>query len=134
MKRLFQTLSTILTFCLITAESFAEENPGTQIDLERISSVGKPSHPSRAPKFISLSLKIVYDANNNTLVFYDEDEDFVTYSIYNEENGCVMQGVCCFDEDGLCSDYIGTLQYGTYYITVQINGIEFWGTFEVKQQ
>lgn len=132
MKRFFQILSVVSAFSLIIAESYAEGSSGTPIELEKNHYGGTHDGPSRAPGVTSLSLTIEYDVCNSTLVFYDKNGDSVTYCIYNDESMCMMQGMCCFDEEGLYSAYIGALQSGTYCIAVQINGVEFWGTFEIK--
>lgn len=138
MKRLFQILSAISAFCLTTEVSFADENSGaqsgTQIELRSSFPASSNTGPSRMPSKYPLALSIIYDASSGTFVFCDKNGDSVTYCIYNDDNECVMQGVCRFDEDGLYSAYLGALLHGTYYITVQINGIEYWGTFEIKEQ
>ena len=131
MKRLLQILSTVLAFSLITANSFADENSRTQIELRNQIPDSGNTGPSRMPGKHPVALSIIHDASSGTLVFCDENGDCVTYCIYNEGNEYVMQGMCCFDEEGLYSAYIGALQSGTYCIAVQINGVEFWGTFEI---
>ena len=133
MKRLFQILSTVLAFSLITAKVFADENSRTQIELRNhIPDTGNTG-PSRMPGKHPLALSIIYDASSGTLVFCDENGDGVTYCIYNDESVCLMQGTCCFDEEGLYLAYIGVLQSGTYCIAVQINGVEYHGTFEIEE-
>lgn len=131
MKRLFLILSVTLAFCTFTQESIANIVSGYQISLRRHIPIGGATKPSKAPGYMYAEIELTYDEYNNELHFYDENEDVVFFSIYNNDGDCFCQDTCDFDDEHSFSVSLN-LNAGQYTIIVQINGVDYFGAFYVE--
>ena len=128
MKKFISILIAMLTFCTLTSEDVAE-NLGAPISLRVRHPIGGATRPSKSPANFLTSLEVVYDSDDDFLYFYDEKDDTVSFFIYNDENVCVSQGACNFNESHSYSMSLG-LGTGSYTIIVLINGVEYCGNFD----
>lgn len=131
MKRLFLILSVTLTLCTFTQESIANVVTGYQISLRRHPPISGATKPSKAPGYMYAEIELTYDEYNNELHFYDENEDVVFFSIYNNDGDCICQDTCDFDDEHSFSVSLNQ-NAGQYTIIVQINGVDYFGAFYVE--
>lgn len=132
MKRLFFILSVVLTLGMLTLESSANVTNETQISLRRHPPIGGATKPSKAPVPTYAPIVLTYDELNNKLNFYDENNDIVSFCVYNNVDDSVLHEICDFDENHSYSTSLD-LNAGSYTIIVQINGIEYFGTFDIEE-
>lgn len=119
-----------ISFCMYALEGSAM-NDSIQIALRRDYPIKDFPGPSRVPSKSPLALQVIFDEDSNTLLFYDEHEDNVTYLIYNEEGAYVMEGVCAFDGNHLHETSLEGLNAGVYTIVVRVNNIEYTGLLDI---
>lgn len=89
---------------------------------------GNPK-PSKAPAYISLS--VFLDEETKQLIITDTSNRVYTYSIYNENEEIISQGLLdCASNENLYID-LGNFQSGTYYIAIFDDSVTYIGAFEL---
>lgn len=122
----------LLAFCMFSSTMNAKMSENAPITLRRYHPIGGATRPSKAPENNILSLEVRFDESYNVLYFYDEDNNDVSYSIYNSEGSLMTFDVCYFNENNFYSKMV-SLQSGTYIIVVFINDVEYHGSIEVNK-
>ena len=88
--------------------------------------------PSRSPEtnidsIISVSLSESLDS----LLLYSPSEGTCSYNIYNEYEQEVNNGSVMFSELGEASIYLGSLDEGTYTISLEVDSLVYEGEFQI---
>lgn len=122
----------LLVFCMFSSTMNAKMSENAPITLRRYHPIGGATRPSKAPAINSLSLELTLDESSKVLYFYDEDNNNVSYSIYDYEGYLIMHDVCNFNENHSYSNSV-SLDFGTYTIIVLINDIEYIGIIDINE-
>lgn len=127
------TKLTAIVFALLMQCTFtyAHTTEVTPIDLTRKNNqkVDLTPPPARVPSRNNPSLSIIYDEENQNLVFNNENCLEVTYSVIDGENNVLYQGSFT---GRFYSANISFAPSGLYTIEVTCNGVTYEGYFEVE--
>ena len=89
--------------------------------------------PSRSPETNIESIISVYLSESlDSLLLYSPSEGTCSYNIYNEYEQEVNNGSVMFSELGEASIYLGTLDEGTYTISLELGGLVYEGEFDIN--
>lgn len=132
MKRFIKIFSFALVLSLFFTNAYTAVVNGTQISLRRSYPVGGVTRPSRCPAQTTSPVEVFLDYYNGVVTFVGNNDDTVSFFIYDDEGVCVSQGACSFDENHSYSISL-CLEKGTYTIVVLINDVEYYGVFDVEE-
>jgi hypothetical protein len=132
MKKFIKVLSIALVLSLGVVNANADGGNGTKIKLKRTYPIGGAIRPTRCPALTNCPVEVFLDLSSGIMTFVGNNEDEVSFIIYNEDGDVETFGTCVFDNDGEFSTSIGALQDGIYELVVLVNGVEYFGDFEVE--
>lgn len=132
MKRFIKILSIALVLNLFFTNAYSTVSDGTQICLRRSYPIGGATRPSRCPAQTTSPVEVFLDSYSDLITFVGNNDDEVSFIIYNEDGGVVTFGSCVFNDDGENSTLLSPIQDGTYSIVVIVNEVEYFGTFEIE--
>lgn len=133
MKRFIKIFSFALVLSLFFTNAYSAVINGTQISLRRSYPIGGATRPSRCPAQTTSPVEVFLDYYSGLVTFVGNNDDEVSYIIYNEDGDIETSGSCVFNEDGEYSTLLSLLPDGTYTILVIVNDVEYFGTFEIEQ-
>ena len=133
MKRFLKFLSLALALGLFYTNAYSAVINGTQISLRRSYPIGGATRPSRCPAQTTTPVEVFLDDYSGLVTIGGNNDDDVSYIIYNEDGDIETSGFCDFNDDGEFSTLLSSLQDGTYTIVVSVNEVEYFGTFEIEQ-
>ncbi len=130
MKRLHNTiLRTLSVLSLLVISTYGinafARKPIPIDDPNNGSNNGSSRMPSRYPLYLELE----DEGDTDSLIFYYQGAEPVSYSIYSEDGELQLQGSCLFDSDGKYRVSLYGLAPGTYTITIMVGGTMYEGTF-----
>ena len=87
--------------------------------------------PSRSPRLgMESTIEVYLNESSDSLLLNATIGESVTYYINNVEDSEVCNGVATFSEQGDASIYLGTLDEGTYTISLELDSLVYEGEFE----
>ena len=131
MKKL---LSILAIFFVFVMQSFTLV-PGMTPVLLRVKEpkiTGGIPGPSRSPgSGMEATIEVYLNETSDSLLLYSPSELTCSYNIYDVDELEVCNGNVTFSEQGETSIYLGTLDEGTYSLTLEIDTLIFVGEFEI---
>lgn len=133
MKRFIKIFSVALVLSLFFTNAYSTVISGSQINLRRSYPIGGDTRPSRCPAQTTSPVEVFLDYYSGLVTFVGNNDDEVSYIVYNEGGDIETSGSCAFNGDGEYSSSLSPLSDGTYTIVVIVNEVEYFGTFEIEQ-
>ncbi len=122
----------ILLSLLMTATHSIDVAAGKPILVDDTNK-GNGGGPSHMPSRYLLYLELEDEENTDSLIFYYQGTEPVSYSLYSEDGELQLQGSCLFDSDSKCQVPLEELAPGTYTITIMVGGTMYEGTFLLEK-
>ncbi len=121
--------SAFAVLCLFVAIYNNNAVAGTPIPIGNPSDKNSKGGASRMPNRYPLYLELEDKGDIDSLIFYYQGAEPVSYSLYSEDGELQLQDSCLFDSDGKCQVPLDGLAPGTYTITIMVGCTMYEGTF-----
>lgn len=95
--------------------------------------LGNNPKPSKAPARFYIPLSVIFDNNNKQLLVTILAEGELIYSIYNENDYLISEGVLNNNNNDYQTIDLGLYYSGVYYLVITYNGQVFSGAFEIYE-
>ncbi len=120
----------LIALCLFIANAYNSDMvAGTPIPIDPVPKSNGGGGSSHMPSRYLLYLELEDEGDTDSLIFYYQGAEPVSYSIYSEDGELRLQGSCLFDSVGKCQVPLDGLTPGTYTITIMVGGTMYEGTF-----
>lgn len=123
----------ILLTCVISLmaiNTFAIDDDLIPVSLVPRNITGSLSGPQRTP-VESCPVSLQYDWVNNSLLFSSELIDVCSYSIFDEDDELLTQGLLDFTDENTVSVNLSALNEPYYLIVIVINGFIYEGVLDL---
>lgn len=131
MKKLLCILAILLVFVM---QSFTLVPGMTPVLLhlkEPKINAGMPGSSRSLGSGMEATIEVYLNETSDSLLLYSPSELTCSYNIYDVDELEVCNGNVTFSEQGETSIYLGTLDEGTYSLTLEIDTLIYVGEFEI---
>lgn len=134
MTKNIKFMTILFAFIMQSMTIWSSTISGIYVYLQHITpkKIGDNSQPTRTPAKNNLTLNVFYNSGSQQLELTDSSNGIYSYSIYDENEEIMSQGVLNFNNDDILYIDLWGYQSGTYTLEIVYGGCTYSGTFEIN--
>lgn len=132
MKKLLSILAILLVFVMQSFTLVPGMTPVLLHFKEPKINGGMPGSSRSPGSGMEATIEVYLNETSDSLLLYSPSEGTCSYNIINEYEQEVNNGSVMFSELGEASIYLGSLDEGTYTISLEVDSLVYEGEFEIN--